>query len=398
MELDLFKIAYLSQKPLDYAIKNFDTKCTETRDLSAKLREIYKNNPESFKEYKIYNKPTAELPTGFLTQNGNEIVAIFVENKNSNRDKDQRWALVSIEEKTKDLLYEFAICDGFNPKFKKGTEKLNNLAKMALEEDWGKDNIALVKYIQYTFHYLRSNEPEKIVEENKFAAFNTGLVSKGLWNDIYALFEKVENPKDGMPQYKLRSFCHEGVDDGNIMSEFFTKFPAKASYFNRNNASEVLIFDPLLEIHPNLKHIIFDGLKRNRFPKEFLKSLSISDQDVFEIINSENFDDARIKVFAERLDRAIKHAQKRIKQNYKIAIPMYFPTKNVMSFLLPIVLGDNLDGEVDVALTASLTPAGRYIAQTVLTLPMAYANSRLVCKPSNEWLEINKDSDIAEDQ
>lgn len=69
-----------------------------------------------------------------------------------------------------------------------------------------------------------------------------------------------------------------------------------------------------------------------------------------------------------------------------------------MSFLLPIVLGEDVDGKADLALVVSLTENKiRYQGQTVLTLSMAYSNSRLICKPSNEWLEIDANSEIEDE-
>ena len=71
--------------------------------------------------------------------------------------------------------------------------------------------------------------------------------------------------------------------------------------------------------------------------------------------------------------------------NYRTAIPVYFPSYNKMSILLP--LSFKADADAEVALVVERNPVSKkYIAPTILDLPTAYSNARLVCKPESDWL------------
>ena len=79
---------------------------------------------------------------------------------------------------------------------------------------------------------------------------------------------------------------------------------------------------------------------------------------------------------------------KRVEWNFKTAIPMYFPTENIMSLLLPLSIMD--DEKVDAALVVEKTKSGNYLGHTILTLEMAYSNARLVSRPDSDWLAVEK--------
>lgn len=85
-----------------------------------------------------------------------------------------------------------------------------------------------------------------------------------------------------------------------------------------------------------------------------------------------------------RFKDALELSLKRIEWNFKTAIPMYFPTQNKMSLLLPLALVD--DEKVDIALVVEKTESGNYLGHTILPLEWAYSNARLVCRPDSDWL------------
>lgn len=85
-----------------------------------------------------------------------------------------------------------------------------------------------------------------------------------------------------------------------------------------------------------------------------------------------------------RLEDAVDVAKRRIRWNYKTAIPSYYPRANTMSLLLPLCLLE--DGVADVALVVQLMPSGVYQGQTILTMRQAYMNARLICRPDSDWL------------
>ena len=70
----------------------------------------------------------------------------------------------------------------------------------------------------------------------------------------------------------------------------------------------------------------------------------------------------------------------------QLAVPCYFPTRNVMSMLLPISFSRAKNGAPCMALVAERQKNGIYLGRTVLTMRMAYNDARLLCRPSSEWL------------
>ncbi|MCI0448617.1 MAG: DUF3825 domain-containing protein [Chlorobi bacterium] len=75
--------------------------------------------------------------------------------------------------------------------------------------------------------------------------------------------------------------------------------------------------------------------------------------------------------------------RRKIKMNYKTAIPQYFEGR--IQLLLPLCF--SAPQTADLAVVAN--KAGNfYTARTCLTLEMAYNNARLIAKPDQEWLKI----------
>ena len=113
---------------------------------------------------------------------------------------------------------------------------------------------------------------------------------------------------------------------------------------------------------------------RNEDKLEFFSSLSekLKDKRYFNRLRN-------------RFDDAVNLALKKVEWNYKTAVPMYFPSKNNVSLLLPLSLCDE---EVDLALVVTRHDNGSYQGETVLPLDIAYSNSRLITKPYSEWLSV----------
>jgi hypothetical protein len=84
------------------------------------------------------------------------------------------------------------------------------------------------------------------------------------------------------------------------------------------------------------------------------------------------------------LEEAVKLSLKRVRWNFKTAIPMWYPTNNQMSLLLPLAIVN--EDHVDNALVVEKTQSGNYIGHTVLPLDLAYTDARLVCRPDSDWL------------
>lgn len=249
----------------------------------------------------------------------------------------------------------------------------------------------LVKYLKYTFYRLRK-EGNKIIELDDYAAFNTGLVDKR-YEPIYAIFVKTPS---SLRKWRFEGFCIPGEDRlGKELVRKFSPLPRRAHYFDKvsDMLYDTLSPKPELDWH----HIVVENVDRlpadflvDNCPKNFtlknVEGLSDTEQDeYYETLAKAIVDDTKTyRNITNRFKDALELALKRIEWNFKTAIPMYFPTLNKMSILLPLALVD--DENVDIALVVEKTESGNYLGHTILPLEWAYSNARLVCRPDSDWL------------
>ncbi len=244
-------------------------------------------------------------------------------------------------------LYDFS----WFPDFQKNIIELKDLA---MDECWDYINSTgkfpiLVNYINHTFSKLA--EENKIEIYGDFAIINTGLVTENQ-EEIFGYFQKNKRPNSSIPWY------FQGwrkMSDRDLVK--FSRLPETANYFT--DASD-LIYDIKLDLRINVDHIIQDN--KVRFPP----ALSAMDNYQLGIILQGTIDDAK----------------RRIKRNYKTAIPQYF--KGKLQLLLPLCLMTK--AKADLALVVE-KENGTYRASTCLTLDMAINNARLIAKPDDEWLK-----------
>lgn len=241
---------------------------------------------------------------------------------------------------------------------------IQNLAEnLAHKEDWDytnskTKNYAILKnYLEFTFKKLKQENKIKFTQDNMFACFNTGLVTDNL-EDIFAFFEIYKNPKPGITTpYCFKGFLKES--DNNILRHFSQNIPDVADFFEK---PELLLFNPKCQLVPDLDHIIKDNLAR--FP-----------------VHLQSADDANLR---RQLVGAIDEVKKKVRTNYKIAVPQYFDNK--IQLLLPLCLTSGSPNP-DLALVVHKINDKTYSARTCLTLKMAYGNARLIVKPQSDWLK-----------
>lgn len=264
---------------------------------------------------------------------------------------------------TRNQLETFAGFDDFN-------ESVGDLQGKAEQEPW--DYIknrtlkspVLYSYINYTFE--RAQQQGKLIqghssEGSEYAYFNTGLVTP-FQDEIYGYFRKshsIETPGQwhiARPEYEFLEF----ETDQSHYRKYFSETPEIATYFSEAEVRQ-LVFDTSL----NQGKIIVDRdhllTRKNRFPS---KIAGLDDESFFDAI-------------AKSIELAIK----RIKRNYKTAIPHFYDGK--IQFLLPLCMITKKDA--DLALVVNQEESV-YKAHTVLTLDQAYNNARLLAKPDREWL------------
>lgn len=231
---------------------------------------------------------------------------------------------------------------------------LKELETLAMSECWDYnlsptgDLPILFNYIHHTFNKLNSESKVVIVNDN--CVFNTGLVTNNQ-EEIFAFFSKNMKPK-AKQNWFFKGWKKKS--DRDLM--VFSSLPDVANYFDNPND---LIYDTRLELRVNIDHIIDDN--KSRFPTT---------------LPTDNY------VLSVLLNGSIEEAKRRLRRNYKTAIPQYFNGK--IQLLLPLCLTSK--SKADLALVIE-KENGNYRATTILTLDMAINNARLIAKPDDEWLK-----------
>lgn len=246
-------------------------------------------------------------------------------------------------------LFEYAWISNFR-------DQVKRLKSLAMNENWdykkhptGNEPI-LLNYINHTFAKLY--EEGKVCEQSGYSVFNTGLVTD-LQEEIYAFFQTNKLERARQEWYFI---AWRKQSDRDLMK--FSQLPDCANYFD-NSAD--LIYDTKLELRLNVDHIIEDNIKR--FPAD-LQSMDKH-------------------LLSSLLEGAINDAKRRIRRNYKTAVPQYYNGK--LQLLLPLCLRSKASADLALVIEKE---NGIYRASTCLTLDMAINNARLIAKPDDEWLKV----------
>lgn len=258
------------------------------------------------------------------------------------------------------LLKKFAFVgayEGFN-------RTLAYLANMAENERWnhsdlnnGQQNSVLFYYLIHTFDRCFKQEKILINEDESCAVFNTGLLTSQGY-EIIGVFTPSNqyDPADGHSNYwRLNSFQ---ADNSKGFLNLRIDKPELATYFDDFNE---LYFDPNLEIKINFEHIYEDNF--DRLPE----SLQLID-------NKES-----VKYI---FDGFLSHTIKKVKRNNRIPVPQFY--KDTIMFLIPVRVFS------DTVVIAVEKIGNCYIANTVLTMGMAYNCARLINRPESNWLLAEK--------
>ena len=270
--------------------------------------------------------------------------------------------------------------------------RLQALAAIAEPERWSYHSVPsrvalpiLDNYVRYTF--MRAFDQQKIVEADRVACFNTGLLTTGQ-EEIFGLFTISEHYDRTKPiSAANKNWCFKSwVPTGLTHKPNYLEFRPLVEYWSEPS---VLVFDPKLQVQLNLDHIINDNL--NRFPEELGGRVNSSGQptDLNEEEDEDEVDAAEssgvlISVpmpTRNAVEGALKHSIMLAQRSYRIAVPQFYRGK--VQLLLPIYLRD--PAKPDLALTLE-RHGGWYRAATVLYPDWAYKHARLLARPNSEWL------------
>ncbi len=328
---------------------------------------------------------------------------VFVKMEKNKDPLGKKWygAFVVTEEELKDELLSFSTFHvGYFAFAGLGEANyfFNALAQKAMQENWkwsGANSVydqpILKSYLEFTYYRLldedakiEDEEKKKIVHYNGKVYFNSGLLDRNFRQIIIvaeeATLEKTY-PVVGTCRWELLSdLCAHSHSEQEIARVFHpSELPALATYFS--DCSQV-VFDARYSIQMNDNHVFEDGVARGRLPKY---------QAEYERVRgNEKEKDLLLGRIARDFDSACERAKLMAERNYKLAVPQFWKETGEIQFLLPIYLGEREEAESpQCALVLSLDRSGRrpyYRGETILTLDMAYNNTRLIAKPDVFWL------------
>ena len=250
---------------------------------------------------------------------------------------------------TPEELFDFCYIPSFE-------QRLDELALLAEPENWDYSSTGtsthpiLKNYLKYTWKRIAEEKKVAITADEQHACWNTGLISPR-HEEIFILFTKNHTPS-ARQYWHFNKFSTKGKNDLNR----FPSLPDMAHYFDDPS---LLVYDCRMELRVNYEHVIADN--RTRFPAHLQ---SLTDYQLQGLVLS-----------------AVENARKRVRRNYKTAIPQYYG--GTLQLLLPLSLSDPL--QADLAMVVERYN-DFYRAATCLTLEMAFNNARQLARPDRDWL------------
>lgn len=240
------------------------------------------------------------------------------------------------------------------------------LAKKAKKEIWdygrpefkkeGRQYPILTNYLNYTFLRLQDEGKIAISKDGNQTCLNTGLQTQQD-QDIFALFEKNRMQDDNTQDWYFKGWYNSYEHE---ISQFSPP-PDIAMYIQD---VKDLIFNTAYAIEINLDHILGEKDNLNKLPIQLRENLTLA---------------------KTTLNGASNILKRKIRRNYKMAIPSWYVKHKKIQLLLPLYVTSEVDA--DVALLAEGDHENKhYRIPTILSMDIAYCNARLITRPDREWL------------
>lgn len=381
--------AFLTERGLEsYRMASGDTKSTqyELRQIinnefkkaaseKEQLRIVYKNGNTIINDILSADR-VCNITTIPSQKDGSAIVLLFVPNKNQDR---QPWELqgalsenefnsdiyVEIGNKPREMLFNYAQWTNYLADLKQLKNQLALYENWSFKEEPDDDDFPILKnYINYTFAKAWQDKQILLSIDGRYSVFNTGLVNRN-YKYIYILFEK----NIGIKPWKFLMYCIPGVKlGGKLLADNFRILPRPVRYFSNISDISYIICDEKTpdEQIPDLQpdHYFIDHPER--LPHYFLLDGCRKNIDIVNLLNEDisNYSEKEKRCYWQKVGdeiasdqdvyddlesafrNAVRKAVMRVSWNYRTAIPVYFPTYNKMSILLPISFSSKAEAEV----------------------------------------------------
>lgn len=337
--------------------------------------EINKRTGQFFQYWLGYTWATIDDPrVSYAVENGLTCPQ-FIDNNIGNEEAYSSSDLARIE-KIKNTFKnkvpeEF---EEFSALFQQDLDKLNNKAR---EEEWGNNLwiirnylINVYKKLAYDYNLSEGNKKSNFIlfnKDNNFSCINTGLFDK-FGSSIYCVFsqnnkacmQKSNSQKTYFPYWRIFDFVN--ANNSILRDNFSDNLPQRPYFFDDPAA---LVFDYRKKIIVSTEHILEDNY--DRLPEEI-----------------QNLDERFQK---KELDSAVDTVIEQLQENYKLAVPQYYPIDHNIQLLLPLRVGTSAV-KPNLALVVKYDEKDDvYYGKTCLPLSWAYANARLIVRPEENWLK-----------
>lgn len=267
------------------------------------------------------------------------------------------------------------------------------LAEIALPEAWdfsGADAapLGILKdYLRATYSRSRRQNVVRFDEKQNAAAFETGLLDHNS-APIFAYFARSER---AVNPWELMDFCLAGQGlYGKLLLRNFDPLPKAASYYI---SPADLLYDTSLGVpQVDWNHVLVD--KVARIPAEVLRraGLDVPGSSLFidevsrlkECQKCLRSDPAIYRRLKATFEGAIDLTLKRLRYDFRLAVPIYRISEQNTALALPLCLTD--EHTVDLALVVERFGAG-YLGHTVYPLRWVYTSARVIFRPAVSWLD-----------
>lgn len=388
-EIPEFKDIYIPNKLLTSLINQINGKVDEKKVISI-IENDYKKSTENLNNFK--DNFTFKLS---VKDKENDDIFVCIKKSTSKTDYTYFISFIGNDNNNSSLFFKMIEFDNYE-------KALKDLAKLAKKENWcfknSKDKLIILKiYLQYTFSKLYADNQIYFSKDETLMSFNTGLYTS-LMEEIYFVGH-LKNKKE--KKYSFDSFTTIFSSlDGKKIVQNFNPLPKKAIYIK--DYSE-LYFSKENMIISNYDHILLDNITRlplnfifkytiNKNVKDLIRKLekNPSNDKLYYALTCEiKKDEATYSNLKFALEKAITLSIKEASENYHISLVTYYPTRNVISLLLPL----KLDEKIDCFLLIEKMSSSNYQCQTILTLKQAYTNTRLISSLDYTYLKASEIDD-----